>query len=79
MSWPGNQPVDGLRDEYHGQRVGDVRMEDAGVNPVGKFRDAVPRRVADDQVKVALNLLGEAYLNRSLCPDINRARAHRVG
>ena len=75
----GDQRVDGLRDEHHGTWFGDVRMDDAGVNPVGKFGDAVPSRFADDQGKVALNLLGEANLNRPLRPDINRARARRVG
>jgi DNA modification methylase len=75
----GDQYVDGLRDEHYGAWLGDVRMDDAGVNPVGKFGDAVPSRFADDQGKVALNLFGEANLNRPLRPNINLARARRVG
>lgn len=74
----GDQGFDSLGDEHHGARLGDVGMDDAGVNPVGEARQ-VPRRFLDDPGKVSLNLLGEANLNGPLRSHINLARARRVG
>jgi DNA modification methylase len=75
----GDNGFDGPRDKHNGAWLGDVGMKDAGINPVGEFGNSVPNGFPYDARKIALDLLRETNLNRTLRPDINLPRARGIG